>query len=986
MLNPRRLWVVTVVGVALLFGPSRSSLAAGRQFLHGHIPEAVPHLQPIGRFPGTNRLSLAIGLPLRNQEALNNLLQEIYDPASPNFRRYLTPEQFTEMFGPTEQDYQAVIDFAKTNGLTVTGTHPNRVVLDVSGSVANIERVFHVTLHTYRHPREARNFHSPDVEPSIDLAVPILQVSGLNNYSLPHPYLRIKTVSSSAGVTPNSGSGPSGTYMGRDFRAAYVPGVSLTGSGQSVALLQYDGYYSSDIAAYISRAGLTNYNISLTNVPVNGGVSVPGSGNGEVCLDIEMVISMAPGVSRIIVYEAPNGSTSWSTILSRIANDNLARQVSCSWGDTSPGSPDPTSEQIFKQMAAQGQSFFNASGDSDAFTSGIPFPSESTNITQVGGTTLTTSGTNWSSETVWNWGGGTGSSGGVSTHYAIPVWQQGISMTANGGSTTLRNVPDVALTADNVFVTYNNGATGNFGGTSCAAPLWAGFIALVNQQAATAGRPGVGFINPAIYAIGKSANYTANFHDITTGNNTWSSSPNQFYATAGYDLCTGWGTPNGQNLINTLAGPSDTLVITPASGFAASGPVGGPFGVTTQTFSLTNQGTVSVNWSVNSTASWLTASPASGALAAGGQTTVMAGLNSAAYSLAVGTYSANVWFTNLTSGVVQGRQFTLQVFQPLAVSPTNGFASSGPVGGPFGVTTQTFSLTNLGTVSLNWSVNSAASWLTASPASGALAAGSQTPLTVSLNSAANSLASGTYNANVVITNQNGGAVVLPFTLLVGQPLVQNGGFEAGTFANWTQSGNTAYTTVTSGNSQFVHSGTCGAALGPSSSLGYISQTLPTFAGQNYLLSLWVDSPNISGTLTPNEFRVSWNGNIIFDQSNMGKIGWTNLLFIVSATSSSTVLQLGFRDDPYYLGLDDISVTPIPVVAFRTATKTSSTFNLTWGAMTGLVYQVQYKTNLLQTDWINLGKPLIATDGNMTVSDTNAISSPPQRFYRLMMSP
>ncbi len=974
------------VGLTVFSAFTTHAQTTVRQRLHGHIPEAVSHLQPMGRFPGTNRLNLAIGLPLRNQEALDNLLQQIYDPASPNFRQYLTPEQFTEMFGPPEQDYQAVIDFAKTNGLTVTGMSANRVLLDVSGSVADIEKAFQVTMRTYRHPKENRMFYAPDAEPSVDVAAPILHVSGLDNFELPHPKLKIEPAAQTAGMTPNAGSGPGNAYLGNDFRAAYVPGVSLNGAGQTVGLLQFDGYYSSDIAAYESLAGLPS--VTLVNVPVDGGVSTPGSDNGEVSLDIEMVISMAPGISKIIVYEAPNPSP-WPDLLNRMANDNLAKQISCSWGG---GSVDPTSEGIFKQMASQGQSFFNASGDSDAFTGSITFPSDSTNITQVGGTTLTTTGPNGSyvSETVWNWGldqgSYVGSSGGISTYYPIPGWQRGINMATNRGSTTMRNVPDVALTADNVYVRYGNGSSGTFGGTSCAAPLWAGFTALVNQQAVASGRSTVGFVNPAIYTIGQGANYAVDFHDITTGNNTWPSSPANFYAVPGYDLCTGWGTPAGQNLINALAGPPDTLVITPASGFNAGGPVGGPFNGAPQNFSLTNTGLASLSWSIINTSAWLNASPAGTTLASGAQTNVTVSLTLVASSLAVGTYSANVWFTNLTSGVAQGRQFTLQVFQPLAVSPTNGFTSSGPVGGPFSVTTQNFSLTNLGTASLNWSVNNTASWLTASPNSGALAAGGQTTLTVSLNSAANSLASGIYNANVVITNQNGGAVALPFTLLVGQPLVQNGGFETGDFTGWTQSGNPAYTSVTSGNSRFVHSGTYGAALGPSGSLGYLSQTLPTFAGQNYLLSLWVDSPKISGTATPNEFSVSWNGHIIFDQSDMGKIGWTNLLFIVTATGPSTVLQLGFRDDPYYLGLDDINVAPIPVLAFRAATKTSSTFNLTWGTITGLVYQVQYKTNLLQTNWINLGKPLIATDGNLTVSDTNAIGSSPQRFYRLMESP
>jgi hypothetical protein len=885
MIKNQRFLLALSVGLTVFSAFTTHAQTTVRQRLHGHIPEAVSHLQPMGRFPGTNRLNLAIGLPLRNEEALDILLQQIYDPASPNFRQYLTPEQFTEMFGPTEQDYQAVIDFAKTNGLTVTGMSANRVLLDVSGSVADIEKAFQVTLRTYRHPKENRMFYAPDAEPSVDVAVPILHVSGLDNFELPHPKLKIEPAAQTTGMTPKAGSGPGGGYMGNDFRAAYVPGVSLNGAGQTVGLLQFDGYYSSDIAAYESLAGLPS--VTLVNVAVDGGVSTPGSGNGEVCLDIEMVISMAPGISKIIVYEAPNPSP-WPDLLNRMVSDNLAKQISCSWGG---GSADPTSEGIFKQMASQGQSFFNASGDSDAFTGSITFPSDSTNITQVGGTTLTTSGPNGSyvSETVWNWGydananppGYVGSSGGISTYYPIPGWQQGINMTANHGSTTLRNIPDVALTADNVYVRYGNGSSGTFGGTSCAAPLWAGFTALVNQQAVASGRATVGFVNPAIYTIGKGANYAVDFHDITIGNNTWPGSPANFYAVPGYDLCTGWGTPAGQSLINALAGPPDTLVITPASGFAASEPVGGPFSVTTQNFLLTNIGTISLNWSVNSTASWLKASPNSGTLASGGQTTVTANLNSAAYNLAVGTYSANVWFTNQTTGTAQLRQFTL---------------------------------------------------------------------------------------------------------LVGQSLVQNGGFETGDFTGWTQSGNTAYTSVTSGNSAFVHSGTYGAALGPSGSLGYLSQTLPTFAGQNYLLSLWLDNPNNSYGATPNQFLVQWNGTTIFSETNMPFTTWTNLQFIVTATGSSTVLQLGFRDDPYYLSLDDISVAPIPVPAFRAATKTSSSFNLTWGTMTGLVYQVQYKTNLVQTNWINLGKPLIATNGNLTVSDTNAIRSSPQRFYRVQVLP
>jgi len=526
--------------------------AAPRQMMRGHVPAVVAGLKPTGDFPGTNRLNLAIGLPLRNQEALTNLLRQIYDPASPNYHHYLTPEQFTEMFGPTEKDYRAVMAFAKANGLEVTGTHPNRMLVDVSGSVANIQKAMHVTLRVYQHPYEARKFYAPDVEPSLDLSVPVLSIGGLDNYSLPRPRLVAKPLVNGQNASPNSGSGTGGTYMGNDFRAAYAPGVTLNGSRQIVGLLQFDGYTASDIAYYESHAGLPS--VTLSNVLLDGFSGTPTGSGGEVevSLDIEMAISMATNLSKVIVYEAgPSGN--WHDILNRMATDNLAKQLSCSWYIPS-GVADPTADQIFQQMAAQGQSFFAASGDSDAYTGLIPFPGDTPYITQVGGTTLTTSGPggSWVSETVWNWGGGNGSGGGISTQYPIPNWQTNVSMTANQGSTTKRNTPDVALTADNVYVRAD-GADYNVGGTSCAAPLWAGFAALINQQAVVTGKPPIGFVNPAIYAVGAATNYTSVFHDITTGNNTSSSSPTKFYAVAGYDLCTGWGTPAGQNLINALA-------------------------------------------------------------------------------------------------------------------------------------------------------------------------------------------------------------------------------------------------------------------------------------------------------------------------------------------------------------------------------------------------------------------------------------------------
>jgi len=495
-------------------------------------------------------MQISIGLPVRNPSALSNLLQQISDPSSPNFRHYLTSAQFAGAFGATEKDYQAVIDFAEAHKLKVTQKHANRLVLSVRGKAADVEKAFNVTLRNYQHPRENRTFFAPDTEPVVETGTPILHVSGLDNYSVPQPMLR-KPKPLTAQAVPSAGSGPVGTYQGADFRKAYVPGTALTGAGQNVGLVQFDGFFATDIAAYESRIGLTGNLPNIVVVPVDGGVPVPGPGVVEVSLDIEMVLSMAPQVGNIYVYEAPNPSP-WVDILSKMADDNNAKQLSSSWGG---GSPDPVAEQIFQQMAVQGQSFFQASGDSDAYTSLIPFPSDSPHITVVGGTDLTTGGnSSYISERVWNDDpiGGFGSSGGFSTFYSIPSWQTNINMAARGGSSTKRNIPDVALTATNVLVLFDAGQQGVAEGTSCAAPLWAGYMALANQQAALNSAPPFGFINPAIYSIARSVNYNSSFHDITVGNNEWSGSPSAFTATFNYDLATGLGTPNGTNLITAL--------------------------------------------------------------------------------------------------------------------------------------------------------------------------------------------------------------------------------------------------------------------------------------------------------------------------------------------------------------------------------------------------------------------------------------------------
>jgi len=521
-------------------GVLRGQTDLPRQQLAPQVRKAVAASRVLHEAPRTQQMHLSIGLPLRNQDELEALLPQLSDPASANFHKYLTPEQFAAEYGPTEEDYQAAIQFAQASGLTVTHTHSNRGVLSVSGAAADVERAFGVKLMTYQHPTRGE-FYAPDREPTLPAGAKLQDVAGLDNFAPPQPMGLTHGPETPLALQMRtnplvSGSGPYGYLIGKDFRAAYAPGVTLTGAGMTVGLLEFDGFFAGDETANFAAAGLPA--VPTTTVLLDGFNGVPGGDNVEVILDIMMASYMAPGLSKVMVYE---GETP-NDILNRMATDNLAQQLSSSWGF---GGVNATTEQIFKQYIAQGQSFMQASGDSGAYKNGVMTPSDDPNVTVVGGTSVATSGGGgpWLSEGAWS-----GSGGGISTAYAIPSYQTGVTMTAAKGSTTMRNLPDVALTADiEMYLICDNGYAISVGGTSAAAPLWAGFLALANQQAAANAKPRVGFLNPLVYAIGESGNYALDFHDITTGNTGYA-------AVTGYDLATGWGSPMGQHLIYDLTG------------------------------------------------------------------------------------------------------------------------------------------------------------------------------------------------------------------------------------------------------------------------------------------------------------------------------------------------------------------------------------------------------------------------------------------------
>ena len=654
----------------LLFAvPSPKSWAVQSKLAAGQVPSVVRSGRVVAqsRLAATNELRLAIGLPLHHQDQLQALLRDLYNPASTNYHHYLTPAQFTARFGPTAAEYESVLRFAGINHLRVAMTYSNRLVLSVAGVVPDVERAFHVQLKSYRHPKEPRNFFAPDREPTVDGNLPVQEVRGLENYELPKPRLPAQA---RVGSSPRVGSGPSGSYFGSDFRQAYVPGTALTGSGQVVGLFQLDGYDPADITNYAALAGQTN--IPLQNVLLDGFDGTPSGGGGEieVSLDIEMTMSMAPGLAKIIVYEGYQPLD----VLDQMAADDAAAQLSCSWGWS--GGPSPTMDAVFQEMAAQGQSFFEASGDLGAYLPGsmddpatTGTPSDNPWLTCVGGTTLTMTGTGggWAAETAWNYYDGNGSGGGASGYYALPYWQAGVSMVTNSGAVAYRNIPDVAMVADDVWVIHDSGTASAQAGTSCAAPLWAGYMALVNQQAAQLGQPAVGFLNPALYAICRSTNYGTAFNDITNGDSTTTTCPTNYYAVAGYDLCTGWGSPNGTNLINLLTLP-DYLGLPAGTNLASAGPVGGPFSATNWTVVLTNTGPASLVWAAGNLPAWLTVTPAGGTLATNGSVTLTLSLAGAA-QLLPNTYAATLTVTNVSEGRVDiAALVTLAVNQSIVLN------------------------------------------------------------------------------------------------------------------------------------------------------------------------------------------------------------------------------------------------------------------------------------------------------------------------------
>jgi kumamolisin len=469
-----------------------------------------------------------------------------------------------------------------------------------------------------------------------------------------------------------TGSCPEQSFCGSDMRAAYYGGTSLTGSGQSLGLLEYLGTDLTDLETYYANAGQT-LSVPITLLSTDGtstSCTYPDCDDTEQTIDMTQALGMAPGLSSLVMYV---GSSDAAIFDAMATASPLNAQLSSSW-TWYPADPS-TDDPYFQEFAAQGQNLFQAAGDGGAWSSSSEiYPADNVYLTSVGGTDLETTGPGgtWSSETAWVDGGG-----GISPDkYAIPFWQTATASSCSECSIEYRNGPDVSANANFTFYVCadQTACTANFyGGTSFAAPMWAGYLALVNQQAVADGEPTLGFINPALYDIGLGSSYDTDFHDITSGNNGYA-------ATTGYDLATGWGSPNGSNLItgliNTIKTPGFGLTASPT----AVSVVQGSSGTSTITSTVLNAFSSAISLSATGQPAGVTVTFSPTSITGAGTSTITFAVGA---SVAPGTYRITV--TGTSGSIKEAVALTLTVTKAspdytISASPTTISVDQGSSG------------------------------------------------------------------------------------------------------------------------------------------------------------------------------------------------------------------------------------------------------------------------------------------------------------------
>ena len=670
-----RLITVALMVPALLFGFSsfmssmsstHAASVSGRSIIPGHMVPALKGLAPMHASSANRQLQLAISLKLRNTAALNALLRAQSDPHSSLYHQYLTPQQFTAMFGPTQASVNQMVTYLSSEGLHVSSVSSNRLLIDVSGSLTTVEHAFNMSIDDYMF--KGRSVYAPTGEPSMptNMANLVLNISGLDNVA---KYRHATTQIHAAD--------PAGGFRPADLRTAYDMNPLLStvdGTGQTTAIFELDGYLPNDVTTYLNDFGLGAAKFS--NVFVDGTSNTAGPGAIEVELDMEVVSAITPGANQKI-YIGPNSTTGVNDTYNKIVTDDIAKVTSTSWGECEAASGNSelsALDNIFAQAAAQGQTIFAASGDSGAFDCNdnnlaVDSPADDPHVVGVGGTNLQVgTGSVYGSESVWSnpndtqrSPNGAGGGGGLSTFFAKPAFQTGPGVDSN----TMRHVPDVSADADPasgyfVFCTASAAgcpASGNVevGGTSAAAPLWAGVATDTNAFLASQGKSSLGNVNAELYTLFNTTQSFTAYHDITVGNNL------HFNATAGYDLASGIGTPDVWNFARDAAGVSsgggNNFSLSPNPGSLSIAQ--GSSGTSTISTAVTSGSAATVNLSASVSPAGPTATLNPTSVTAGNASTLTVSVGAA---VAAGSYTVTISGTE--GSVTQSTSVAVTVTAP----------------------------------------------------------------------------------------------------------------------------------------------------------------------------------------------------------------------------------------------------------------------------------------------------------------------------------
>jgi kumamolisin len=529
--------------------------------LSGSTPEAVSDSTLVRHASPELKLEIVVGLKSPNEADLDLLIARQQDPQSSDYLNFLSVDDFTARFAPAQTDVDKVTDYLRSNGIAIKRVYKNRLVVHAEGTVAQLEKAFHVKINQYQYrsgvigAMTTFDYVSNDSDPSIPVALKDIVEGVLGLNTLDRLESRVaKPMGPAPQVSP-------GALSPQDVATAYnFPNANnrngmflYSGKGQTLAIVTAEGYDPNDVNTYWSHHGIKRGG-KLIDIPINGSTKAT---NDETTLDLELAGSQVPNADIRMYIAVDARFINFAMAFNQMAIDNEAASMSVSWGacESRSGRLMMKIESIIlKQAVSQGIGIFASSGDDGAYDCAgkkpkynVDFPSSSPSVTAVGGTTLVQNGGSRISEEAW-----AGSGGGVSQAWDKYPWQHGPGVPTDNH----RNTADVSMDADPYtgYSYYFQGKWAKIGGTSASAPEWNSLWVLATEAA---GRR-LGSANPIVYRIGRSSDYRKAFTDITAGDNGAGRGPG-YKARPNWDHPTGWGVPNGEGLVGVIVRMAPSL-------------------------------------------------------------------------------------------------------------------------------------------------------------------------------------------------------------------------------------------------------------------------------------------------------------------------------------------------------------------------------------------------------------------------------------------